>query len=321
MQLGYLLVKIAYEIGMLKLGTLAWIATIGLFTAIALICTFLQLQKQVSLNWVKVAAREKRRFQKLLNWPTSPHSWVKSRLLSDHITTCTVCLTSLVSPQSGNSKSASCVPFQICSVCGVLAHSRCARFATKDCKCVAQAGAPNLIHHWSEKWFDLTDTGDTNSSCCYCHEVCEMSFLGTSPIWRCLWCQRFVHVQCHAKLLHEVGNICDFGQYHRIILSPLSVKEISEGEADGGLSVKRWHRRNKRKNNCSVNVERKKYEIVSLCSDARPLLVFINAKSGAQNGPSLRRKLNMLLNPIQVSSSFTFLLIRYHTSESKVTEI
>lgn len=306
MESGYLLVKIAHEISMLNLGSLASIATVGLFTAVALIYTFLRLQKQVSLNWVKVAAREKRRFQKLLNWPTSPHSWVKSGLLPDHLTTCSVCLTSLVSPPSGKSKNASCTTFQTCSVCGVSAHSRCARFATKDCKCVAQAGAPNLIHHWSERWFDSTDTVDTNCSCCYCHELCDMPFLGSSPIWRCLWCQRFVHVQCHAKLLREVGNICDLGQYHRIILSPLSVREISEGEADGGLSVKRWHRRNKRKNNCAANAERKKYEIVNLCSDARPLLVFINAKSGAQYGPSLRRKLNTLLNPIQVSSTLFY---------------
>ncbi|KAL9148426.1 hypothetical protein ABFS82_12G040400 [Erythranthe guttata] len=44
----------------------------------------------------------------------------------------------------------------------------------------------------------------------------------------------------------------------------------------------------------------KKYTILDLPSDARPLLVFINAKSGAQNGPILRRRLNMLLNPVQV---------------------
>ncbi|KAL8528957.1 hypothetical protein ACS0TY_006431 [Phlomoides rotata] len=44
----------------------------------------------------------------------------------------------------------------------------------------------------------------------------------------------------------------------------------------------------------------KKYTIQGLPSDARPLLVFINAKSGAQNGPVLQRRLNMLLNPVQV---------------------
>jgi diacylglycerol kinase (ATP) len=48
------------------------------------------------------------------------------------------------------------------------------------------------------------------------------------------------------------------------------------------------------------NGAKRKYELVDLPQDSRPLLVFINAKSGGRNGPSLRRRLNMLLNPVQV---------------------
>ncbi|XP_045788634.1 diacylglycerol kinase 1 [Trifolium pratense] len=42
------------------------------------------------------------------------------------------------------------------------------------------------------------------------------------------------------------------------------------------------------------------YELTGLPPDARPLLVFINKKSGAQRGDSLRLRLNILLNPVQV---------------------
>ncbi|OIW19654.1 hypothetical protein TanjilG_18464 [Lupinus angustifolius] len=45
---------------------------------------------------------------------------------------------------------------------------------------------------------------------------------------------------------------------------------------------------------------RQKYELIDLPPDARPLLVFINKKSGAQRGDSLRLRLNILLNPVQV---------------------
>jgi len=48
------------------------------------------------------------------------------------------------------------------------------------------------------------------------------------------------------------------------------------------------------------NGAKRKYELVDLPQDSRPLLVFINAKSGGRNGPSLRRRLNMLLNPVQI---------------------
>ncbi|KAL2935472.1 Diacylglycerol kinase 1 [Bienertia sinuspersici] len=47
-------------------------------------------------------------------------------------------------------------------------------------------------------------------------------------------------------------------------------------------------------------VQKQRYEILDLPADARPLLVFLNKKSGAQQGDSLRVRLNMLLNPVQV---------------------
>uniref|UniRef100_A0A804LQW9 diacylglycerol kinase (ATP) n=1 Tax=Zea mays TaxID=4577 RepID=A0A804LQW9_MAIZE len=43
-----------------------------------------------------------------------------------------------------------------------------------------------------------------------------------------------------------------------------------------------------------------KYEIINVPSDSRPLLVFINKRSGAQSGDSLRQRLQILLNPVQV---------------------
>ncbi|XP_057517677.1 diacylglycerol kinase 1 [Amaranthus tricolor] len=47
-------------------------------------------------------------------------------------------------------------------------------------------------------------------------------------------------------------------------------------------------------------VQNLRYAILDLPVDARPILVFINKKSGAQRGDSLRVRLNMLLNPVQV---------------------
>ncbi|KAL4348701.1 hypothetical protein GQ457_17G017430 [Hibiscus cannabinus] len=45
---------------------------------------------------------------------------------------------------------------------------------------------------------------------------------------------------------------------------------------------------------------KQRYELTDLPPDARPLLVFINKKSGARRGDSLRLRLNLLLNPVQV---------------------
>ncbi|XP_057971663.1 diacylglycerol kinase 2 isoform X2 [Malania oleifera] len=291
--------------------------------------------------------------------------------------TCCVCLTSLVSPQTSGTKSAGQNPVHRCSVCGVATHFRCSQFAAKDCKCVAQAGFSHVQHHWSERWINMGDNPEMSAFCLYCDEPCGVPFLDDSPLWHCLWCQRLVHVECHAKMSKESGDVCDLGPLRWAILSPICVKEINDEFTGGRLlssmreeiitssvcgQIRRRRHRSKRGSACSINgrlhdasaantaleyvlhglvglkksnseknydqilkehdsalgvkgtqivpIQKKggaivyawvkKYKLVDLPHDARPLLVFINTKSGAQYGPSLRRRLNMLLNPVQV---------------------
>lgn len=332
-----------------------WLVTAGSIGLAALIYALLRLQREAALYWTK-ATREKRAAWRRLRCPSSCHSWSEDYFHGGQPSTCCVCLSSLGSTQGVDM-------VHRCSVCGVAAHSNCSPRAEKDCKCVAQAGASPLLHHWSERWVELDDNPEISSSCYYCDEPCGVPFLGVSPIWRCLWCQRQIHVDCHAKLLKETGNTCDLGLLRRLIVPPQSVKEIGQGSGISGMlnSIKdgfanstvgnrRRSRNKKRMNNhpggkinsiptkFSVidsvlegfarlkgldgkyalakplsqhsvkqtyrsvipNGRVRKYELVDLPQDSRPLLVFINGKSGGRNGPSLRRRLNMLLNPIQI---------------------
>ncbi|KAI8032417.1 Diacylglycerol kinase 2 [Camellia lanceoleosa] len=352
-----------------------WLVT-GSFGFLAVIYAFLKWQRKTSLNWVKAAARAKKKARKKLKVPLSHHTWTEDSASGGQPSTCCVCLTSLVSPQTLGTKAASYSPVHRCSVCGVATHFHCSQFAAKDCKCVTQVGFSYLQHHWSERWINMDDNPEVSAFCFYCDEPCGIPFLDASPTWHCLWCQRLIHVRCHAKMSEESGDVCDLGALRRVILSPMCVKEV-EGESTGsGIlnsikeeliassvrgQIRRRRHRNKHGNNRSVNGKlhddsaarkalqyvfnglvgfknpsnekhsdqflndggvlskngiqdglihkkhenavwgrAKKYTIVDLPQDARPLLVFINTKSGAQNGPSLRRRLNMLLNPVQV---------------------
>ena len=79
-----------------------------------------------------------------------------------------------------------------------------------------------------------------------------------------------------------------------------------DNEVDNKLDRKPSLRRNSSINqkdeSHSLGVKQK-YDLIDLPLDARPLLVFINKKSGAQRGDSLRMRLNILLNPVQVCYS------------------
>lgn len=342
-----------------------WLITVGSFGLAALIYGLLRLQREASLYWLKAATREKKAASKALRCPCSSHTWTVDCFRVGQPSTCCVCLSLLGSPQGVGSRAPDADVVCRCSVCGVAAHWYCLQGADKDCKCVTQAGASTLLHHWSERWVEMDDSTEISTFCYYCDEPCGVPFLGVSPIWRCLWCQRQIHVDCHAKLLKETGNTCDLGLLSRLIVPPLSVKQVGQGPATGGVfnsikegfvtssvrgRIRRPRSKKRMKNQSGVktipisadssildsvlegfarlqnlngkytlanpklsgntlkqtrgsditNGEEKKYELVNLPQDSRPLLVFINGKSGGRNGPSLRRRLNMLLNPIQI---------------------
>ncbi|PKI31704.1 hypothetical protein CRG98_047914, partial [Punica granatum] len=338
-----------------------WLVT-GLLGFFAVIYAFLKWQRKTSLYWVQAAAKAKKKVWKRLNVPLSYHVWIEDFACNEQPSTCCVCLTSLVSPNSLSVKVAPCAPVHRCVVCGVAAHSDCSQFAAKGCKCVAQAGFSHVQHHWSERWVDVDENPETSSFCFYCDEPCGVPFIDASPTWHCLWCQRLIHIKCHAKMSIESGDVCDLGPLRRLVLSPLCVKEVDEETTGGGVLARKRRSRGKNGSSRSLNGklhngpeanaafgfmfnglvslkkssadksldhfirkdgnvfvtkgtfgrltqkkgdilnfgQLKKYQIVDLRPDVRPLLVFINAKSGGQLGHSLRRRLNMLLNPVQV---------------------
>ncbi|CAL5198437.1 unnamed protein product [Lathyrus oleraceus] len=95
---------------------------------------------------------------------------------------------------------------------------------------------------------------------------------------------------------------------HHIIEEKNSVASNEEvqqqdSEVDNKMDRKPSFRRNSsinQKEDSQVSGVKQNYELTGLPPDARPLLVFINKKSGAQRGDSLRLRLNILLNPVQV---------------------
>ncbi|XP_044947973.1 diacylglycerol kinase 2 isoform X2 [Hordeum vulgare subsp. vulgare] len=362
---GSLLINMTRWVDPSGIEFFGWLITVGSFGLAALIYGLLRLQREASLYWLKAATREKKAASKALRCPCSSHTWTVDCFRVGQPSTCCVCLSLLGSPQGVGSRAPDADVVCRCSVCGVAAHWYCLQGADKDCKCVTQAGASTLLHHWSERWVEMDDSTEISTFCYYCDEPCGVPFLGVSPIWRCLWCQRQIHVDCHAKLLKETGNTCDLGLLSRLIVPPLSVKQVGQGPATGGVfnsikegfvtssvrgRIRRPRSKKRMKNQSGVktipisadssildsvlegfarlqnlngkytlanpklsgntlkqtrgsditNGEEKKYELVNLPQDSRPLLVFINGKSGGRNGPSLRRRLNMLLNPIQI---------------------
>ncbi|KAJ0789983.1 putative diacylglycerol kinase (ATP) [Helianthus annuus] len=363
----------------------------GVIGILTIVYTAFQWRRNISLSLMKATARKKKDPKSRSKVPLAAHTWYLEPGSRGKNLHCCVCLKSLSSSQTRGPMvgSGSDSFIHRCRICGAAAHLSCSRKAHRDCKCVSMIGATHVLHLWAIRWTEVVDQPDEISFCSHCEEPCSASFLGGSPIWCCLWCQRLVHVDCHSSFYSDTGDVCDLGPFRRLIVSPLHVRELSRTSSGGILSsithganeiassvrasIINQSRKTKQGNEVSVesveesstesttdhnlvndatnrtqekenyngnmnmntngisqnqdgdvvnklgrklsikrslsdskNYEsyvagmKHKYELTDLGPDARPLLVFINKKSGAQRGDSLRLRLNILLNPIQV---------------------
>ncbi|XP_075793535.1 diacylglycerol kinase delta isoform X4 [Pelodiscus sinensis] len=158
-----------------------------------------------------------------------------------------------------------------CEVCKFKAHKRCAVRATNNCKWTTLASIGKDIiededgismpHQWLEGNLPVS------AKCTVCDKTCG-SVLRLQD-WRCLWCKAMVHTTCKDLL----STKCPLGLCKVSVIPPTALNSI---DSDGF-----W------KATCPPS-----------CTS--PLLVFVNSKSGDNQGVKFLRRFKQLLNPAQV---------------------
>ncbi|XP_031629106.1 diacylglycerol kinase eta isoform X3 [Contarinia nasturtii] len=159
-----------------------------------------------------------------------------------------------------------------CEVCKCKAHKRCAAKAIANCKwtTLATVGREiiedvdgNIImpHQWMEGNLPVSST------CMICKKTCG-SVLRLQD-WRCLWCRATVHTACRPF----VKQRCPLGSAQLSVIPPTSVHSIGIDEA---------------------------WDVVKPNGSYSPLLVFVNSKSGDNQGVKFLRRFKQILNPAQV---------------------
>lgn len=197
----------------------------------------------------------------LLDRLSGAHNWYMYSCSHAKPTFCNVCREML----SGTSKGLSC------EVCRFKVHRRCAVRAKNNCKwttvqslkreqCEFDESDPLSVPH---QW--LEGNLPPSAKCGVCDEICgsKRRLQG----FRCLWCNVMVHQTCRSQSLN-----CSFGENALFTLPPVSVLSSS-----GSLV---WN---------SIRPQ-----------GCLPMLVFVNSKSGKNQGVKFVRKFKQLLNPIQV---------------------
>lgn len=121
----------------------------------------------------------------------------------------------------------------------------------------------NIImpHQWMEGNLPVS------SSCMICKKTCG-SVLRLQD-WRCLWCRATSHTACRPF----VKQRCLLGSAQLSVIPPTSVHSIGIDEA---------------------------WDVVKPNGSYSPLLVFVNSKSGDNQGVKFLRRFKQILNPAQV---------------------
>ncbi|XP_073437269.1 diacylglycerol kinase delta isoform X1 [Dendrobates tinctorius] len=158
-----------------------------------------------------------------------------------------------------------------CEVCKFKSHRRCAVRATNNCKWTTLASigkdiiededGVSMPHQWLEGNLPVS------AKCTVCEKTCG-SVLRLQD-WQCLWCKAAVHSSCKELLPKR----CPLGQCKVSVIPPTALNSI---DSDGF-----W------KATCPPS-----------CTS--PLLVFVNSKSGDNQGVKFLRRFKQLLNPAQV---------------------
>ncbi|KAK3915099.1 Diacylglycerol kinase beta [Frankliniella fusca] len=212
---------------------------------------------------------------------------------------CNLCLNMLV----GLGKKGLC-----CIFCKYTAHERCVQRAPASCiatyvKSKRTAGAPQ--HHWVE--------GNCRGKCAKCRKPVK-SYNGISGL-RCRWCQTTLHNKCASHVKPE----CTLGEHRVHILPPTAICPVVL-DRQRSFSQSQSRPRSETQtpdSNCSTfqfnpgassgggggGREQQQPAMsfqISPPPNTRPLLVFINPKSGGRQGARLLRKFQYLLNPRQV---------------------
>ncbi|XP_056131880.1 diacylglycerol kinase iota [Lampris incognitus] len=237
--------------------------------------------------------------------------WTENAVNGDHLWLETSCSGDLcyLGEDTCLLKTAKSAPRRKCAACKIVVHTACMEQLDKinfRCKPTFREGGSRCLrdqnvlrHHWVHR-------RRQEGKCKQCGKSFQQKFFHSKEIIAisCSWCKQAFHNKVTCFMLHQIEEPCSLGAHAGVIVPPSWIIKVRKPQSSFKNSARRKKRTSFKRRTSKKGVDESKWRpfiLKPLPSPLmKPILVFVNPKSGGNQGTKVLQMFMWILNPRQV---------------------
>uniref|UniRef100_A0A4W6DB59 Diacylglycerol kinase n=1 Tax=Lates calcarifer TaxID=8187 RepID=A0A4W6DB59_LATCA len=202
-------------------------------------------------------------------------------------------------------KTAKSAPRRKCAACKIVVHTdtctinfRCKpTFREGGSRCLRDQNI--LRHHWVHR-------RRQEGKCRQCGKSFQQKFFHSKEIIAisCSWCKQAFHNKVTCFMLHQIEEPCSLGAHAGVIVPPSWIIKVRKPQSSLKNSARRKKRTSFKRRTSKKGLDESKWRPFMLkplpSPLMKPILVFVNPKSGGNQGAKVLQMFMWILNPRQV---------------------
>uniref|UniRef100_A0A8C9SKZ1 Diacylglycerol kinase n=1 Tax=Scleropages formosus TaxID=113540 RepID=A0A8C9SKZ1_SCLFO len=281
----------------------------GFFTALPLMFPSLR-RKAISRSGLQHLAPIQSAYPALSNGPTkelrTTVDWSENAVNGDHLWLETNCSGELCYLGEETCVAKISAPRRKCAACKIVVHTACMEQLEKinfRCKPTFREGGSRcqniLRHHWVHR-------RRQEGKCRQCGKGFVQKLFHSKEIVAisCSWCKQAFHNKVTCFMLHQIEEPCSLGAHAGVIVPPSWIVKVRKPQSSFKNSSRRKKRTSFKRRTSKKGTDDSKWRpfiIKPLPSPLmKPVLVFVNPKSGGNQGTKVLQMFMWILNPRQV---------------------
>uniref|UniRef100_A0A3Q3QT93 Diacylglycerol kinase n=1 Tax=Monopterus albus TaxID=43700 RepID=A0A3Q3QT93_MONAL len=205
-------------------------------------------------------------------------------------------------------KTAKSAPRRKCAACKIVVHTGCIDQLEKinfRCKPTFREGGSRCLrdnilrHHWVHR-------RRQEGKCRQCGKSFQQKFFHSKEIIAisCSWCKQAFHNKVTCFMLHQIEEPCSLGAHAGVIVPPSWIIKVRKPQSSLKNSARRKKRTSFKRRTSKKGLDESKWRPFMLkplpSPLMKPILVFVNPKSGGNQGAKVLQMFMWILNPRQV---------------------